>query len=36
MTEMTAFERLIAQDVRDEVGPEEAIDALAPKEPPVG
>ena len=29
MTDMTAFERLIAQDVRDEVGPEETVDALA-------
>jgi hypothetical protein len=29
MTDMTAFESLIAQDVRDEVGPAETINALA-------
>ncbi len=29
MTDMTAFESLIAEDVRDEVGPEETVDALA-------
>ena len=29
MTDMTAFESLIAEDVRDEVGPEESVDALA-------
>ena len=29
MTDMTAFETRIAEDVRDEVGPEETVDALA-------
>ena len=29
MTDTTAFESLIAEDVRDEVGPEECVDALA-------